>query len=274
MAPKRQQLPVRRQPLGVEQQSVGAEDRAALGVRWELYAQGRRADGNFSKPGRECRPRRSRGARRGREERLVADVRPVVGGKAPAGIGLPREPVGHAGAVAWRKRGRAGTRRRRSAPATSPRQWPTSKPSPPPGRRKFSWVTTTMRAALSRGAQAVVEFQAARVVQHDGVGVHHRRRGQQRSPSSSSAAAIAGLTGRSRNMPVEGKDRKMDVRRQRADLRRHRAAVPPGKRGSTRSATRRLADESFELPADTRAARVTALHLAEPEEAWCGPRAQ
>ena len=126
--------------------------------------------------------------------------------------------------------------RSRAPPATlsetRSRQWPTSNPSAPPGRRKFSWVTTTVRAALSRGRRLGVELQAGRVVQDDGIGPHHRRLRKQRQAEILERARNRGVD---RPVPEHRRGEvhhgQAHVRRKRADLRRHGAAGAARKAG-------------------------------------------
>ena len=112
--PEAQQLPVRRHALAVEEQGVGAEDRAPLGLWRELGAQ-RRERREFLEAGTRVAAAPVARRRRRREEGLVADVRPVIRGEAPARIRMLPEPGGDARAVGWPKPGRAAARRRRPA---------------------------------------------------------------------------------------------------------------------------------------------------------------
>lgn len=120
-----------------------------------------------------------------------------------------------------------------------PRQAAMSKDSAPPGRRKFSWQTTIAVSQLSRSASAVSNLR------QDGLcrtRLSARTTGGSQvsaRPVASSAAWSAGLTGRSRNMPLVRPITARSVRPASARISAATAvAVPPGKRGSSRMASR------------------------------------
>ena len=163
-----------------------------------------------------------------RQERLIADVRPVIWGKPPAAIRVLIQPGGHARPIARRDRGEKpvapGVRFGDEIEAVADIEALDAA-----GTQEILVGDDDDASGAEPRPQPALELQAGRIVQDDGVGVHHRRLRRE-----GQAYLGEGLRNRRIDGPVpqhrdrQAEDRQADMRREGTDLGGRSAGGPAG----------------------------------------------
>ena len=166
-----------------------------------------------------------------RQEGLIADVWPVVRGEVPARVRALTEPSGDARPIGRRNRGEQPLAAR-DPPGDEAEAVAHIEPLMAPGTQEVLVRDDNGAAGAEPRAEPAVESQAGRVVQDDGVGMHHRRLRQERQSQLRQSAGDRRI-GRSsgEHFRCQGEHPEVDVRRKGANFRGNGTAGAAGKAG-------------------------------------------